>query len=124
MTGRARTRFAGIALVVISACGPAIAQERKITGTPRPGVKERVAAIERLMETRTDDSIKKFVDEEFAPTLRSSKTPSQWMAKDIECSLFDGGFQTFVWRLDRHLRPAVLRHGTPKSPTKRTGQKK
>lgn len=59
---------------------PLHAQEKKIIGGPRPGVRERVGAVERLMEMRTDESAKKFVEENLSATLRSSKPIDQWLA--------------------------------------------
>jgi len=50
------------------------AQGELIVGAPRSGVRERVGAIERLMEMRTDESARKFVEENLAPALRTSQT--------------------------------------------------
>ena len=64
---------------LVWAGGSALGQEKKTMGTPRPGVRERVAAVEKFIEARDDASLQKFVDEQFAPALRSSKTPQQWV---------------------------------------------
>ncbi len=69
--------FFGIAAVAMFG-SPIAAQEKKIVGSPAPGVKERMAAIEHLFQSRTDESITKFMNQHLAPALRSSKTSDEW----------------------------------------------
>lgn len=73
-----RAMAGAVVAVALSGAVQLLAQEQKVVGAPRPGVKERVGAIERLLEMRTDDSIKKFIDEQLSPALRSSKSAEQW----------------------------------------------
>lgn len=78
-----RTWYVGtaLALSLLGAGPPTVAQETRIVGSPRPGVKERVGAVERLMEGRSDESARKFVEDNFAPVLRSSRSVEAWVVE-------------------------------------------
>lgn len=77
----AKIRLSAGILAFMAACGSVPGQEKKITGTPPPGVQERVGAIERLLESRADDAIAKFIDTQFAPALKASKSAEAWAAE-------------------------------------------
>jgi CubicO group peptidase (beta-lactamase class C family) len=86
--------IAGCVLIVGLARGFGLqAQEPASRGqSPPPAVKERVRAIEQVIESRSDDSIKRFVHEHLTSELRDAKSLEEWIAFVKEMRTNYGGF--------------------------------
>jgi len=81
MVFHVRWRLVFVALAVVANPAALRSEEKKVTkGNPRPELRQRVDALERFVESRNDEALARYFEQQLSPAARESKSKEQWLA--------------------------------------------